>query len=494
MSRARLSVVVPMFDEAENVAPMLECIHAALANCDVPWELIVIDDGSSDDTLARLTIARRRYGEHVRIIELERNFGQTAAMQAGIDAARGDVIAILDGDLQNDPGDIPRLVERLLREDLDLLVGWRRHRRDGLWLRRAPSRVANFLIGRLTGVRVHDYGCTLKVLRASVAKRVRLYGEMHRFIPTWIITVTSPRRIGEEVVNHRARSFGRSKYGITRTFRVLLDLLAMYFFLRFRARPGHFFGGVGIVLGTMGTSILAYLGYVKFLLGESIGTRPFRCVAADFVAVLDVVGACATAQSPGVPSTMSDVSVVVVRRGVRIFLVIGDSTTALLALRGDTVVFVNGIRCQTCDIALAGVCVAYVPMRYSRLLLVGVGSLVAFSRIAVGVHWPSDVLIGAAGGWVAAALGLVIARYWDYGIRPAGHRLMTRLWFVGAVAPSSALCTRTLAAVQHCRIGDGCLCFRFLVTTLDSMDRVGVTAPLASAGQNAREERIEVSI
>ncbi|MFL6655448.1 MAG: glycosyltransferase family 2 protein [Sulfurifustis sp.] len=283
MSAARLSVIVPMYDEADNVAPLLEAIHAALADYTMRWELIVVDDGSRDDTLARLKAARPRYGEHVRIIELARNFGQTAAMQAGIDAARGEIIATLDGDLQNDPRDIPRLVERLVREDLDLLVGWRRQRDDGFWLRRLPSHVANFLNGRLTGVRLHDYGCTLKVFRASAMRRVRLYGEMHRFIPTWIVTMTSARRVSEAAVNHRARQFGRSKYGIMRTYRVLLDLLSMYFFLRFRSRPGHFFGGVGMLLGLVGALILAYLGYAKLVLGESIGTRPLLMIGVLLV-------------------------------------------------------------------------------------------------------------------------------------------------------------------------------------------------------------------
>jgi glycosyltransferase involved in cell wall biosynthesis len=166
-----------------------------------------------------------RYGPHVRVIRFRRNFGQTAAMQAGFDAARGALIATLDGDLQNDPADIPRMVDELIERDLDLLQGWRRDRQDALVMRKIPSRIANRLIGRVTGVELHDYGCSLKVYRAEVIKEVRLFGEMHRFIPIWVAGVTAPERMGETVVTHRARQFGASKYGISRTFRVLLDLL-----------------------------------------------------------------------------------------------------------------------------------------------------------------------------------------------------------------------------------------------------------------------------
>ena len=203
-----------------------------------------------------------------------RNFKQTAAMQAGLDAARGSVIATMDGDLQNDPIDIPRMVNRLLTEDLDLVAGWRKDRQDSLWLRKIPSRIANRLIARLTGVRLDDYGCSLKVFRASTIKSVRLYGEMHRFIPAWLATVTTPQRIAQEVVTHHARVFGKSKYGISRTFRVVLDLVFVYFFMRYRTRPGHFFGGIGFVLGAAGSLILTYLFALKLFLGADIGARP----------------------------------------------------------------------------------------------------------------------------------------------------------------------------------------------------------------------------
>ena len=269
-----LSVVVPMYNEAENVEPLLERIHLALGPYPWPWEVVLVDDGSSDATPAELERCARVFGPHVRVVELMRNFKQTAAMQAGLDAARGSVIVTMDGDLQNDPIDIPRMVHRLLIEDLDLVAGWRKDRQDGLVMRKIPSRIANRLIARLTGVHLKDYGCSLKVFRASAIKSVRLYGEMHRFIPAWLATVTTPRRIAQEVVTHHARVFGQSKYGISRTFRVILDLVFVYFFMRYRTRPGHFFGGIGIGLGALGSVILAYLTGLKLFFDEPIGTRP----------------------------------------------------------------------------------------------------------------------------------------------------------------------------------------------------------------------------
>ncbi|MCL1824773.1 MAG: glycosyltransferase family 2 protein [Betaproteobacteria bacterium] len=273
LPRHTLSVIVPMYNEAENVEPLLDRIHLALEPYPWPWEVVLVDDGSTDATPSELKRCAAIRGPHVRVIQLRRNFKQTAAMQAGIDAARGSVIATLDGDLQNDPIDIPRMVGRLLDEDLDLVAGWRKDRQDNQ-LRKIPSRIANRLIARMTGVHLRDYGCSLKVFRGSTIKSVRLYGEMHRFIPAWLATVTTPRRIAQEVVTHHARVFGQSKYGISRTFRVVLDLIFVYFFMRYRTRPGHFFGGIGIALGALGGLILAYLAGIKFFLGESIGTRP----------------------------------------------------------------------------------------------------------------------------------------------------------------------------------------------------------------------------
>ncbi len=269
----RVSVVVPMYNEVENAAPMVDAVQAALADYPFPWELIVVDDGSTDGTGRALAAHAKAVGPHVRVLELARNFKQTAAMQAGIDAARGDVIVTMDGDLQNDPRDIPRMVARLLDEDLDLVAGWRQRRQDGFILRRLPSMIANRLIRKVSGLDFQDLGCSLKVFRGDVLRQIRLYGEMHRFIPAWLATVTSPSRMAEEPVNHYARQAGVSKYGISRTFRVIVDLLAVHFFLRFGSRPGHFFGGLGLGVGSLGLLMLAYLAGVK-LLGGSIGTRP----------------------------------------------------------------------------------------------------------------------------------------------------------------------------------------------------------------------------
>ena len=278
-----LSVVIPFYDEGENVDHLVEELHRAMESSPWPWQAILVDDGSEDDTLPRMESARVRFGDHISVVALQRNFGQTAATQAGIDAAAGDLIVTLDGDRQNDPEDIIPLARRLVREELDLVVGWRKSRRDGFILRRLPSLLANRLIGHVTGVRLHDHGCSLKAYRASVLKSVRLYGEMHRFIPAWFAASTSPKRITEEVVNHRSRVAGKSKYGISRTFRVLLDLLSVHFFMRYWTRPGHFFGSIGLVFGGVGGLILTYLAWVKFGLSQDIGNRPLLLVGVVLV-------------------------------------------------------------------------------------------------------------------------------------------------------------------------------------------------------------------
>lgn len=282
-TRPSLSVVIPMYQEADNVEPMVARVQEGLAGYRGGWELICVDDGSRDGTGERLRETAARTGHHMRVIRLRRNFGQTAAMQAGFEAARGELIASLDGDLQNDPADIPRMVDELIARDLDLLQGWRRQRQDDLVMRKIPSRIANRLIGKVTGLALHDYGCSLKVYRAEVIQEVRLLGEMHRFIPVWMAGVTAPQRIGETEVRHQARQFGVSKYGISRTFRVLLDLLAAFFFLRFGSRPGHFFGSIGILFGALGTLMMSHLLVVKFVLGENIGDRPLLFVSILFL-------------------------------------------------------------------------------------------------------------------------------------------------------------------------------------------------------------------
>ena len=278
-NRPTLSVVVPMYKEEDVAQLLVERVHDGLSDYQGDWELVCVDDGSPDNTVDRLKASAAQFGNQVRVIELQRNFGQTAAMQAGIDAARGELIVTMDGDLQNDPQDIPRMVDELIERDLDLLQGWRVNRQDAAIKRKLPSKIANRLIAKITGVKLHDYGCSLKVYRASVLKQVRLFGEMHRFIPVWVAGVTSPRRIGETPVTHHAREFGESKYGISRTFRVIIDIISVFFFLRYKARPGHFFGSIGLASGAIGGAMLSWLFAVKFFLGEDIGSRPMLMIA-----------------------------------------------------------------------------------------------------------------------------------------------------------------------------------------------------------------------
>jgi glycosyltransferase involved in cell wall biosynthesis len=282
----RLSLVVPLFNEEDNVAALVAQVRAALGQLGLPWQLILVDDGSHDRTAERIGQAVAANPGHVCAIILRRRFGQTAAMQAGIDMAQGSIIATMDGDLQHNPADIGRMLRRLLDEDLDLVVGWRKARQDNLWLRKVPSWCANRLIVAVTGVRLHDFGCSLKVFRGSVIRQVRLYGEMHRFIPTWVATVTSAARIREEPVSHFPRLHGSSKYGLARTFNVVLDLLSVYFFTRFRASPGHFFGRIGLLCIGAGAAALAWLAWHKLWYGEPIANRPLLMLGV----LLEVIG------------------------------------------------------------------------------------------------------------------------------------------------------------------------------------------------------------
>ncbi|WP_018274688.1 glycosyltransferase family 2 protein [Teredinibacter turnerae] len=278
-----LTVVIPVYNEEDNVKPLFEALQSALESYAGDWFVIIVNDGSRDGTSARMNACVDEYGERFQHIELQRNFGQTAAMQAGIDAAQTELIATMDGDLQNDPADIPRLVRELLERDLDLLQGWRKHRQDAMVSRKLPSRIANKLIQRVSGVKLDDYGCSLKVYRADVVKQIRLYGEMHRFIPVWMATVCPPHRIGQTNVNHRARMAGESKYGISRTFRVVIDLVTVFFFLKFRARPGHFFGSIGLWVGMIGGALMSYLVFIKIFLGADIGDRPLLLFASIMI-------------------------------------------------------------------------------------------------------------------------------------------------------------------------------------------------------------------
>ena len=269
-----LSIVVPVYNEEDNIHPLVTRVHQALAEYAHPWELIIVDDGSSDATWSRLVEAREQFGDHVRAFELNRNFGQTAAMQAGLDHVRGALVITMDGDLQNDPQDIPMLLEELLKRDLDMVSGWRKNRQDKTLTRLLPSFVANRIIGRVTGIRLRDYGCSLKAYRADAIKRLSLYGDMHRFIPAWVAVTTRASRIAEVPVRHHPRIAGKSKYNLSRVAAVVVDLISVFFFLRYESRPGHFFGGIGLTLGGVGSAIFGYLGFIKLFLGEDIGNRP----------------------------------------------------------------------------------------------------------------------------------------------------------------------------------------------------------------------------
>lgn len=273
-AESSLSIVIPFYNEAGNILPLVQELHESLATFTGSWELIAVNDGSRDTTSTELAECQARFGFHIHIINFARNFGQTAAMQAGIEAAQGDLIVTLDGDRQNDPADIPRMIEHMQSHDLDMVAGWRKDRQDGEINRKLPSRIANWLIRRATGVTISDYGCSLKLYKRSVIQQVVLLGEMHRFIPAWVASVTDPKRIGELAVNHRAREIGVSKYGLGRTVRVILDLLAVMFFMRFSRRPGHFFGQIGLASGSLGALILTYLLALKVAFGADIGGRP----------------------------------------------------------------------------------------------------------------------------------------------------------------------------------------------------------------------------
>ena len=266
-----LSVVIPV----QNEAPSLEALYEELTDALTAWgrsyEVIVIDDGSTDasfEILARL----QSLDSHLRVIRFRRNFGQTAAFSAGFAHARGRLIATSDGDLQNDPRDIPAMVEKLEKNDLDIVCGWRKERKDPFLSRLLPSLAANRLISWATGVRLHDYGCSLKVFRADVVKPLKLYGEMHRFIPA--IASEQGVTIGEQAVNHRARRYGQSKYGISRTVRVTLDLLTVKFLLSYSTRPLQIFGLIGLVMAVPGVVITGWLAFVRLIGAESIANRP----------------------------------------------------------------------------------------------------------------------------------------------------------------------------------------------------------------------------
>jgi dolichol-phosphate mannosyltransferase len=274
-----ISVVVPVHNEERSVALLYDELRSALEPLGREWEAIFVDDGSTDGSFAALTRLHAA-AENVRVVRLRRNFGKAAALVAGFDQARGDTIVTLDGDLQDDPAEIPRLLAKL-DEGFDLVTGWKTRRRDPL-SRRVLSRVFNSVTSRLSGVRLHDMNCGLKAYRAEVVHGLRIYGELHRFVP--VLAHYRGFRIAELPVNHRPREHGRSRYGVERYLRGFLDLLTVSFIGRYRQRPLHLFGGLGLVLGLGGIAILVYLTVVKAM-GHAIGQRPLLTLGVLLVVV-----------------------------------------------------------------------------------------------------------------------------------------------------------------------------------------------------------------
>ncbi|EAW39203.1 glycosyltransferase family 2 protein [Lyngbya sp. PCC 8106] len=271
----QISIVVPIYNEVESLPRLIEAIQNSLDPTGLTYELICVDDGSRDgstDLLRKLAATN----PILKAVILRRNYGQTPAMSAGFNHSRGEVIVTLDGDLQNDPADIPMLLDKL-NEGYDVVSGWRKNRQDKALTRLLPSKIANLIIGRMTDVKLHDYGCSLKAYRAEVAADLKLYGELHRFLPA--LAVIEGARITEIPVRHHARQFGHSKYGLDRTFRVVMDLLTISFMKKFLTRPMHVFGLLGMLSLLIGVLSGMYLTFLKYGLGQSIGDRPLLILA-----------------------------------------------------------------------------------------------------------------------------------------------------------------------------------------------------------------------
>lgn len=276
-----ISVAVPLYNEEENVKHLYNELNDVFSKMEIDYELIFVDDGSRDQTVSNL-IDISENDPHVRIIEFRRNFGQTAAMAAGLEHARYEIVVLMDGDLQNDPNEIPKMLEKL-NEGYDLVAGWRKDRQDKFLSRRLPSIIANKIISKLTRVQLHDYGCSLKMMRSEVAKGIKLYGEMHRFIPA--LADEMGVRIAEVPVNHRSRRFGTSKYGISRTIRVILDLITVKFLLGYAKRPIHLFGTIGMGSGLLGFALLCWMTFQKLFFAVPMGNRPLLSLAIMMVLI-----------------------------------------------------------------------------------------------------------------------------------------------------------------------------------------------------------------
>jgi len=273
-----LSLVIPIYNEEENLPLLFEAIQRVIPPLGKSWEIIFVDDGSRDKSVSVLEGLFEQDPLHIRVIEFRRNFGQTAAIAAGIDHAHGDIIILLDADLQNDPADIPLLLAKL-DEGYDLVSGWRRSRKDTFVTRILPSVMANWLISQVTGVHLHDYGCTLKVYRREVLEGFRLYGEMHRFIPVFAHSVGA--RITEMEVHHHPRRFGKANYGLERTFKLLLDLFTVKFLLSYASKPIYLFGGTGLILIFASSALLLYL-FIRRTLGVPVFSSPLLQIGVMF--------------------------------------------------------------------------------------------------------------------------------------------------------------------------------------------------------------------
>ena len=271
-----LSLIVPVYNEEKNLPILIEAIQKALTPLPYSWEVVLVDDGSEDSSLQVLTELAEKAPDRLRVLSFRRNFGQTAAIAAGLDYARGEIIVLLDADMQNDPADIPMLLEKL-DEGYDLVSGWRKKRQDTYLTRTLPSNLANMLISRVTGVPLHDYGCTLKAYRREVLEGFRLYGEMHRFIPVFANSVGA--RIAEVQVTHHPRKFGRAKYGLERTLKVVLDLFTVKFLVSYSSKPIYLFGGAGLVLIFGSGAMLIYLFVRRMLSQISVLGSPLFQVA-----------------------------------------------------------------------------------------------------------------------------------------------------------------------------------------------------------------------
>jgi len=275
-----LSVVLPVYNEEENIRLVHEELKSVLDALPLRYEIIYVDDGSRDSSRQQIIALAEAEPEIVRAVLLRRNFGQTAAIQAGIDHANGAIIALMDADLQNDPHDIPLMLEQMEKEGYDLVSGWRKNRQDRALSRRLPSRIANRIISLVTGVSLHDYGCTLKTYRREVLDHVRLYGEMHRFIP--VLANAAGANIVERVVNHRPRLHGKSKYGLWRTIKVVLDLMTVTFLTKYNTRPMYIFGGVGFLLSMLAMLGLGVMAVSGVFYGDLRWNSPWPVLVALF--------------------------------------------------------------------------------------------------------------------------------------------------------------------------------------------------------------------